>query len=220
MSNIILKLVIAALVGGLIGSERELRVGFGLRTLMLICLGATMFTIYSSYFAFGEGDPRRIAAAVVSGVGFLGAGMILRNEGSILGLTTAAASWLVAALGMGIGLGYYQIVAVATILVVIILWAVSRLKQLTQSPKPSLTRLPLTWMKKPLTNYGMSLRRMTWWSRQDTLKRWASGSHILCESPENRTSTRRRCRLLSRIRKCKSFESSRVIREISTILLP
>jgi putative Mg2+ transporter-C (MgtC) family protein len=133
MSEIILKLLIAVVVGGLIGSERELRVGFGLRTLMLICLGATMFTIYSSYFAFGEGDQRRIAAAVVSGVGFLGAGMILRHEGSVLGLTTAAASWLVAALGMGIGLGYYQPVAVATILVLIILWAIPRIQQITQS---------------------------------------------------------------------------------------
>jgi putative Mg2+ transporter-C (MgtC) family protein len=130
MNEILLKLILSAIAGGLIGAEREYRVGFGMRTLMLICLGSTMFTIYSSYYAFGEGDPRRIAAAVVSGVGFLGAGMILRHQGSILGLTTAATVWLVAALGMGIGLGYYQLVIVATLLVILILWGIPRFLKL------------------------------------------------------------------------------------------
>jgi putative Mg2+ transporter-C (MgtC) family protein len=126
MNEIFLKLILSVIAGGLIGAEREFRVGFGMRTLMLICVGSTMFTIYSSYYAFGEGDPRRIAAAVVTGVGFLGAGMILRHQGSILGLTTAATVWLVAALGMGIGLGYYQLIIIATLVVLIILWGIPR----------------------------------------------------------------------------------------------
>ena len=66
-SDLLLKVILAVLVGGVIGAEREFRTGIGLRTMMLICLGATLFTIYSSIFAFGEGDPRRIAAAVVTG---------------------------------------------------------------------------------------------------------------------------------------------------------
>ena len=123
----ILKLFAAVLVGGIIGSEREFRHGLGLRTLMLVCLGAAMFTIYSDEFAQDQGDPRRIAAAVVTGVGFLGAGVILREKGRIIGLTTAASIWTVAALGMGIGLGLYGFVAVGTVLIVVILWGVPRL---------------------------------------------------------------------------------------------
>ena len=123
----ITKLLLAVLVGGLIGSEREFRHGMGLRTLILVCLGATMFTIYSDLFAWGEGDPRWIAAAVVSGVGFLGAGVILREHGRVLGLTTAASVWIVAALGMGIGIEMYGLVAVGTALVFVVLWGIPRL---------------------------------------------------------------------------------------------
>ena len=133
MDDLLLKLLLATIVGGLIGAEREFRTGIGLRTLMLICLGATLFTIYSDFFAIGEGDPRRIAAAVVTGVGFLGAGMILRHHGGVFGLTTAATVWLVAALGMGIGIGKYQLVAVATLLVLAVLWAVPLLQRLTNA---------------------------------------------------------------------------------------
>ena len=133
MDELIVKIVLAVIIGGIIGAERELRTGIGMRTMMLICLGATLFTIYSDFFAVGEGDPRRIAAAVVTGVGFLGAGMILRHRGGIFGLTTAATVWLVAALGMGIGIGQYWLVAVATALVLIVLWAIPMLKQLTNA---------------------------------------------------------------------------------------
>lgn len=127
----IFQLVLSVIVGGLIGSERQFRHGLGLRTLMLVCLGSTMFTMYSDLFAFKEGDPRRIAAAVVSGVGFLGAGVILRERGRILGLTTAASVWLAAALGMGIGIGQYVIVGAATLLVLVILWGVPRISAIS-----------------------------------------------------------------------------------------
>jgi putative Mg2+ transporter-C (MgtC) family protein len=133
MDDTILKLLLAVVVGGLIGAEREFRTGMGLRTLMLICVGATLFTIFSDIFAFGEGDPRRIAAAVVTGVGFLGAGMILRHQGGIFGLTTAATAWLVAALGMGIALGEYVLVITATLLVLLVLWAIPLLQRLTSA---------------------------------------------------------------------------------------
>ena len=133
MNETLFQLLLAVIVGGLIGAERQFRTGTGLRTLMLVCLGATLFTIYSDIFAFGEGDPRRIAAAVVSGVGFLGAGMILREQGGIFGLTTAASVWLVAALGMGIGIGQYLIVTVASVLVLLVLWAIPLLQRLTNA---------------------------------------------------------------------------------------
>ena len=133
MNDALIKLVLAVLIGGLIGIEREYRTGIGLRTMMLICLGSTLFTIYSGIFAVGEGDPRRIAAAIVTGVGFLGAGMVWRHKNSVVGLTTAATVWLVAALGMGIGLGQYSMVMVAVVLVLIILWAIPRFRQLTHA---------------------------------------------------------------------------------------
>lgn len=135
MDENLLKIVLAIVVGGAVGLEREYQVGQGLRTITLVCLGATLFTIYSDQFDFfGQGDPRRIAAAVVTGVGFLGAGMVLRHEGGVAGLTTAAAVWLVAALGMGIAIGMYELVIAATIGVLAILWAVPLVQRRTRAP--------------------------------------------------------------------------------------
>lgn len=133
MIDEIIKLILAVLAGGLIGAERQFRHGIGLRTMMLVSLGATLFTIWSFDPAFDRGDPRRIAAAIVTGVGFLGAGMILRNDQGIIGLTTAATVWLVAALGMGIGFGQYTIVLVSVALVLVILWGIPRLRFLVKA---------------------------------------------------------------------------------------
>jgi putative Mg2+ transporter-C (MgtC) family protein len=119
----IIKLLLAVLVGGLIGIEREYRdKSAGFRTMIFICVGATLFTIFSAKMAVGLSDPTRIAANIVSGVGFLGAGVILRERGRVTGLTTAATIWLTAALGMGIGGGYYIYVCVSTIVVLLVLW--------------------------------------------------------------------------------------------------
>jgi putative Mg2+ transporter-C (MgtC) family protein len=118
----VLKILLSVLAGGLIGAEREYRdKAAGFRTLIFICMGATLFTILS--IRMGEGiDPARIAAAIVSGVGFLGAGVILRHRGQILGLTTASTIWLAAAVGMGIGGGYYLQTGAAVLTVMIVLW--------------------------------------------------------------------------------------------------
>jgi putative Mg2+ transporter-C (MgtC) family protein len=125
----VIKLLLSALVGGLIGFEREYRLGFGLRTLTLVCLGSTLFTMYSDMISPTLGDPRRISAAVVSGVGFLGAGVILKEQGRILGLTTAAAIWVVAAIGMGIGAGFYPLALTGAGLTFGVLWGVPRVTQ-------------------------------------------------------------------------------------------
>lgn len=118
----IIKILLAVLAGGLIGAEREYRdKAAGFRTLIFICIGATMFTILS--LKLGEGvDPARIAAAIVSGVGFLGAGVILRDRGQIVGLTTASTIWLTAAVGMGIGGGYYVQTGAAVLIILVVLW--------------------------------------------------------------------------------------------------
>jgi len=124
----IIKLLLAVLAGGLIGAEREYRdKAAGFRTIILICVGATLFTIFSLRLGGGE-DPVRIAANVVSGVGFLGAGAILRDAGRVMGLTTASTIWLAAALGMGIGGGHYLLSGVAALAVLIILWLFPRIE--------------------------------------------------------------------------------------------
>lgn len=120
----IIKIALALLVGGLIGFEREVRdKAAGFRTLIFICVGSALFTIFSLKLAtFGNGDVTRIAANIVSGVGFLGAGVILREGGQIRGLTTASTVWAVAALGMGIGGGQYLFVLATTGILLVVLW--------------------------------------------------------------------------------------------------
>ncbi len=118
----ILKLLLAVLAGGLIGAEREFRdKAAGFRTLIFICVGATVFTILSIKLGAGV-DTTRIAAAIVSGVGFLGAGVILRDRGQIMGLTTASTIWLAAAMGMAIGGGQYMLAGAAVLTVLVVLW--------------------------------------------------------------------------------------------------
>jgi putative Mg2+ transporter-C (MgtC) family protein len=128
--EILLKIGLAILVGGLIGAEREYHdKSAGYRTIIFICTGATLFTILSIKLAGAENDPARIAANIVSGVGFLGAGTILRDAGRVMGLTTAAAIWLAAALGMGIGGGHYATVGVATLGILVVLWVFPSLER-------------------------------------------------------------------------------------------
>src|ERR1700759_2252818 len=103
-SDIVIKLALAVIVGGLIGAEREYRSkSAGFRTLTLICLGATIFTIFSQYIG-GLGNPDRIASNIVTGIGFVGAGVIFKGDSTskVNGITTAAMIWVTAALGMAI----------------------------------------------------------------------------------------------------------------------
>ncbi len=118
----ILRILLAVLAGGLIGIEREFRdKAAGFRTLIFICAGACLFTMLSFKLAVNS-DVTRIAANIVTGVGFLGAGVILRDGGKVIGLTTAAMVWLTAAIGMGIGGGEYLIAGVVLVVTMIILW--------------------------------------------------------------------------------------------------
>jgi putative Mg2+ transporter-C (MgtC) family protein len=130
--EILLRVALAALLGGAIGFERELRDReAGLRTHMLVAVGAALFTLVSAYawtdwrFSNASGvvfDPTRIAAQVVTGIGFLGAGAIIRQGLSVRGLTTAATLWVVAAIGMATGAGFYTAAVITTVLVLLSLY--------------------------------------------------------------------------------------------------
>lgn len=116
-----LKLVAALLFGGIIGLEREYRSkDAGFRTHFLVALGAALFTIISQY-GFGDGvkDSSRVAAQVVSGIGFIGAGLIVFQRNTVRGLTTAAGLWVTAAIGMACGVGMYALAAIVTVLILL-----------------------------------------------------------------------------------------------------
>lgn len=113
---LLFRFLLVILVGGLIGAEREYRSrSAGLRTMILICLGSFLFTTFSIHISGSTND--RIASNIVTGIGFLGAGVIFRSDNRINGLTTAAVIWATAALGMGIAAGEYVVVLIATVIV-------------------------------------------------------------------------------------------------------
>jgi putative Mg2+ transporter-C (MgtC) family protein len=129
-------LLLAVTLGGAIGLEREIRgKAAGLRTNILICVGAALFTRLSTEMAGADGDPARIAAQIVTGVGFIGAGTILHSRGHVSGLTSAATIWLVAAIGVAVGSGAL-LEATGTTLVVFLVLAV------------------LGWLEERLRRYG------------------------------------------------------------------
>ena len=114
--EMVLRLLMATVLGAIIGYQRERAAKpAGLRTHVLICVGAALFTIASLY-GFGDvADPARIAAGIVAGIGFIGAGAIIRrDEGLVAGLTTAATIWVVAGIGLAVGVGLYLVAGVTT----------------------------------------------------------------------------------------------------------
>lgn len=119
----LIKIGVAMAVGAAIGAEREYRdKSAGFRTLVLICVGSCLFTMLSIDIGGADRNAARIAAQIVSGIGFLGAGVIMREGGTVTGLTTAAMIWLTAALGMGIGAGRYLVSLVGGAAVLLVLW--------------------------------------------------------------------------------------------------
>lgn len=122
-TDYILRIAVAMLLGGVIGLEREVRdKPAGLRTIILITLGACIFTILSQTIGSPDWNSTRIAAQIVTGIGFLGAGAILRDRGSVYGLTTAATIWAVAAIGMATGFGEIGLAIIGTVSIFVALF--------------------------------------------------------------------------------------------------
>lgn len=129
--ELFLQLCLATLFGGLIGLERELGgKPAGLRTNILICIGSMLYTRLSITMASGTADPTRIAAQIVTGVGFIGAGTILHARGAVVGLTSAATIWVVAAIGVALGAAFYWEAAGTALLVLLVLQGLGRVERL------------------------------------------------------------------------------------------
>jgi putative Mg2+ transporter-C (MgtC) family protein len=129
--EVFLQLCLATLFGGAIGLERELGgKPAGLRTNILICIGSVLYTKLSITLAAGTADPTRIAAQIVTGVGFIGAGTILHARGAVVGLTSAATIWVVAAIGVALGATFYWEAASTTLLVLVVLQGLGRVERL------------------------------------------------------------------------------------------
>lgn len=132
--DLALRLTAGLVLGAIIGFERELhRQPAGFRTHSLVSLGAALFTVVSAYGFTGDVvDPTRIAAQIVSGIGFIGAGTILQYRGHIRGLTTAASLWSVAAIGTAAGAGLYFVALVGTVLILVVLSILDRVESVAR----------------------------------------------------------------------------------------
>lgn len=152
--DILIKLGLACLLGGLIGFERErTRHPAGLRTHILVCIGSALVMLCNVYiFELYKGqanvDPARLGAQVISGIGFLGAGTILKEGITVKGLTTAASLWAVACIGISIGIGFYSGGIVATVLVLMILFIFSKFEHTLYSKVDFIT-LKIKSIDKP-----------------------------------------------------------------------
>ncbi|MDR6214935.1 MgtC/SapB family protein [Paracidovorax wautersii] len=136
-TRIVLRLAIAALLGGLLGLEREHKgKAAGVRTHMLVSMGAAMFVLAAQQAGISAGDNSRVLQGIIAGVGFLGAGTILKGdaENQVKGLTTAAGIWLTAAIGVAAGLGLETTAVLATGLALVIFWAVPLVQTLFDRP--------------------------------------------------------------------------------------
>lgn len=148
--EVALRLLLAVLLGGLVGFERESRNRpAGFRTHILVCVGSALIMLVSAYgfppdlIAGYAIDPGRIAAQVVTGVGFLGAGTIIRHRGSIRGLTTAASIWVVSGIGLAMGIGFYAGALLGTLLVLLSLFVLGRIERALLSHR----RLKHLWLR-------------------------------------------------------------------------
>lgn len=167
--NSIFRLMLSLLLGSIVGYERK-RKGqtAGVRTFSLIAMGATLAMLLSiyipqEYLGLKNGDPGRVAAQVVTGVGFLGAGAIIQMKGSVRGLTTAAGIWMVATIGMAVGVGMYWVSIAATALILFILVQLERIEhRISLGSESRVIRLTVATIVRDIKPYNeiMNRRRM------------------------------------------------------------
>ena len=162
----IFKLCLSLMLGCCVGFERKRKGQIaGVRTFALISMGATLAMLLSiyvpqEYLGLKNGDPGRIAAQVVTGIGFLGAGVIIQMKGSVRGLTTAAGIWMIAAIGMAVGVGMYLLAIVATGLILVVLVILERLEhRISAGVESRIIRLKLSDIVEDIDGYREVLNR-------------------------------------------------------------
>ncbi len=155
-----IRLLLAAVLGGLIGIEREIRdKPAGLRTNILICVGSALYMSLSTQIAqLLGGDPTRIAAQIISGIGFLGAGAVLHSHGFVLGLTTAATIWVVAGVGLALGSGMYLVAVFATAMSLVTLYFLSFIEDKIQGRRSYSYALVVTDLNQALASINKVLQ--------------------------------------------------------------
>jgi len=155
-----IRLLLAAVLGGLIGIEREIRdKPAGLRTNILICVGSALYMSLSTQIAqLLGGDPTRIAAQIISGIGFLGAGAVLHSHGFVLGLTTAATIWVVAGVGMALRSGMYLVAVFATAMSLVTLYFLSFIEDKIQGRRSYSYALVVTDLNQALASINKVLQ--------------------------------------------------------------
>lgn len=179
LSSTLARLLLAALLGGIIGLERQLRhKPAGLRTNMFICFGSAMFTVLSSQLAGTPADTARIAAQIITGIGFIGAGSILHTRGSVTGLTTAATLFVVAGVGMAAGGGLYLTACFATVIILLALVVLGRMEA-------------VFFLKSFITTYEVTGRQVDAMLREvnrllDSEQLTMQGVHIAPVGPDHR----------------------------------
>lgn len=144
-TRIVVRLGVAALLGGLLGWEREhAGKAAGVRTHMLVAMGAALFVLVAQQAGMTAADNSRVLQGIIAGVGFLGAGTILKGdaEHQVRGLTTAAGIWLTAAIGVSAGLGREVTAVLSTLLALAVLWAIPRLQDKLAAQRPAPTKPP------------------------------------------------------------------------------
>lgn len=162
----VFKLCLSLILGSVVGFERKRKGQMaGVRTFALISMGATLAMLISiyvpqEYMGLKNGDPGRIAAQVISGIGFLGAGAIIQMKGSVRGLTTAAGIWMVSTIGLAVGVGMYMLSIVATLLILFILVQLERFEHKVDIGSESrIIRLKVDGIVESITNYRTTLKK-------------------------------------------------------------
>lgn len=171
------RVLLVILVGGLIGAEREFRSkSAGFRTMILICLGSFLFTTFSIHISGSSSD--RIASNIVTGIGFIGGGVIFQSDNRINGITTAATIWAVAALGMGIADGAYKIVLISTGIIMASLLLLTKLENLMDRVNQSHTyKIVSVYKEDLLKEYERKLEECN--LRYKRIKRTKNGDYII-----------------------------------------
>jgi putative Mg2+ transporter-C (MgtC) family protein len=174
------KLLLAVLLGGMIGIEREIHdKPAGLRTNILICMGSTLFMSVSTQIAaLTNSDPTRIAAQIISGIGFLGAGAVLHSHGFVVGLTTAATIWVVAGVGMALGGGMYMVAFFATAMSLATLYFMAFVEGKIQYRRSYSYMLVVTDLHQALTSINKVLQESSASAASFTFKKKTGHYHV------------------------------------------